>query len=188
MGGAVRVGGPSLSFTAGPVQGGVASRCGSGGRKVPVVSAGGASGLAGVATAAIRVGAAEGAGAVERVRSGAEIATAAPVGTGIASAVVGTGIGTAVVGIGIGTAAVGIRIGTAAVGVGALHVCIGTGVVTVAVGSGALRLGGAKLELYPHQAVGAGGGAGIRTGLYLAFSAAESFVHIWPKVFSLSEL
>lgn len=179
MGGAVRVGGPSLSFTAGPVQGGVASRCGSGGRKIPVVSAGGANGSDGVATAAVRVGAAEGAGAAERVRSGAEIATAAPVGTGIASAVVGTGIG---------TAAVGIRIGTAAVGVGALHVCIGTGVVTVAVGSGALRLGGAKLELYPHQAVGAGGGAGIRTGLYLAFSAAESFVHIWPKVFSLSEL
>eukprot|EP00964_Phaeocystis_antarctica_P075107 scaffold46299_cov53-Phaeocystis_antarctica.AAC.2 len=60
MGGAVRVGGPTVSFTAGPVQGGVASRCGSGGRKIPVV------------TAAVRGGAAKGAGAAERVRSGAE--------------------------------------------------------------------------------------------------------------------
>ena len=69
MGGAVRVGGP--------IQGGVASRCGSGRRKIPVVSAGGASGSGGVATAAVRVGAAETAGAALRVRSGAEIATAA---------------------------------------------------------------------------------------------------------------
>ena len=154
MGGAVRVGGPTVSFTAGPVQGGVASRCGSGGRKIPVVSAGGASGSGGVATAAVRVGAAEGSGAVERVRSGAEVR---------------------------------IGIATAAVGVGALHASIGA--VTVAVGGGALRLGSAKLELYPHQGVvGAGAGAGTRTGVYLAFSAAENFFHIWPRVFSLSAL
>ena len=153
-GGAVRVGGPSLSFTAGPVQGGLASRCGSGGRKIPVVSAGGANGSGGVATAAVGVGAAEGAGAAERVRSGAEV---------------------------------GIGIGTAAVGVGALHASIGA--VATAVGGGALRLGSAKLELYPHQgAVGGGGGAGTRTGVYLAFSAAEDFFHIWPRVFSLSAL
>ena len=133
MGGAVRVGGP--------IQGGVASRCGSGGRKIPVV------------TAAVRIGAAKGAGAVERVRSGAEVR---------------------------------IGIATAAVGMGALHASVGA--VTVAVGGGALRLGSAKLELYPHQAVGGGGGAGTRTGVYLAFSAAENFFHIWPRVFSLSAL
>ena len=150
MGGAVRVGGP--------IQGGVASRCGSGGRKISVVSAGGASGSGGVATAAVRVDAAEGSGAVERVRSGAEIATAA----------------------------VGIGIAMTAVGVGALHASIGA--VATAVGGGALRLGSAKLELNPHQAVGAGAGVGTRTGVYLAFSAAENFFHIWPRVFSLSAL
>ena len=150
--GAVRVGGPT--FTAGPVQGGVASRCGSGGRKIPVFSAGGASGSDGVTTAPVRVGATEGLRAAERVRSGAEVRN--------------------------------IGIATAAVGVGALHASIGA--VTVAVGGGALRLGSAKLELYPHPGVGAGGGAGTRTGLYFAFSAAESFFHIWPRVFSLSAL
>ena len=108
---------------------------------------GGASGSDDVATAPVRVGAAE------RVRSGAEVR---------------------------------IGIATAAVGVGALHASIGA--VTVAVGGGALRLGSAKLELYPHPGVGAGGGAGTRTGLYFAFSAAESFFHIWPRVFSLSAL
>ena len=144
MGGAVRVGGP--------IQGGVASRCGSGGRKIPVV------------TAAVRIGAAKGAGAVERVRSGAEVRI------GIARAAVGIGIG----------------IATAAVAVGALRAS--TGAVTVAVGGGALLLGSAKLELYPDHAVGGGGGAGTRTGVYLAFSAAESFFHIWPRVFSLCAL
>ena len=104
---------------------------------------GGASGSDDVATAPVRVGAAE------RVRSGAEVR---------------------------------IGIATAAVGMGALHASVGA--VTVAVGGGALRLGSAKLELNPHQ----GGGAGTRTGVYLAFSAAESFFHIWPRVFSLSAL
>ena len=151
--GAVRVGGPS--FTAGPVQGGVASRCGSGGRKIPVFSAGGASGSDGVATAPVRVGAAEGVRAAERVRSGAEVRN------GIAKA---------------------------AVGVGTLHAS--TGAVTVAVVGGALRLGSTKLELYPHQGVvGAGAGVGTsRTGVYFAFSAAESFFHISPNVFSLCAL
>eukprot|EP00964_Phaeocystis_antarctica_P161374 scaffold133331_cov62-Phaeocystis_antarctica.AAC.1 len=120
---------------------------GSGGRKIPVVSAGGANGSGGVATAAVGVGAAEGAGATERVRSGAEVR---------------------------------IGIATAAVGVGVLHASIEA--VATAVGGGALRSGSAKLELYPHQGVvGAGAGAGTRTGVYLAFSAAESFSHIWPR-------
>ena len=84
-------------------------------------------------------------------------------------------------------AEVRIGIATAAVGVGALHASIGA--VATAVGGGALRLGSAKLELYPHQGVvGAGAGAGTRTGVYLAFSAAENFFHIWPRVFSLSAL
>eukprot|EP00964_Phaeocystis_antarctica_P165024 scaffold144249_cov87-Phaeocystis_antarctica.AAC.1 len=77
MGGAVRVGGP--------IQGGVASRCGSGGRKISVVSAGGASGSGGVATAAVKEGAAKGAGAAVRVRSGAEVRI------GIAMTAVGMG-------------------------------------------------------------------------------------------------
>ena len=84
-------------------------------------------------------------------------------------------------------AEVRIGIATAAVGVGVLHASIGAG--AAAVGGGALRLGSAKLELYPQQGVvGAGGGAGTGTGVYFAFSAGESFVHIWPKVFSLSAL